>query len=146
MKLYIHPASPNARKVAMAAAILGIPAETQVVDLMAGDQRKPAYLALNPNGMVPVLQDGDFTLSESNAIMQYLAGKKPGTTLWPADERARARVSQWMCWDLAHWSPTLGIFVWENMFKPLLGRGSTEDRKSTRLNSVTSLSRMPSSA
>src|SRR5688572_24495475 len=58
----------------------------------------PALLACNPNGMVPVIQDGDFVLWESNAICRYLAGKQPRSTLLPQDPRLRAQVEQWMDW------------------------------------------------
>jgi glutathione S-transferase len=58
-----------------------------------------ALLARNPNAMVPVIQDGDFVLWESNAICRYLAGKQPRPTLLPEDPQARARVEQWMDWQ-----------------------------------------------
>ena len=63
------------------------------------DIKSPEYLALNPNGMVPVIRDGDFVLWESNAICRYLA-EKAGSDLLPADPQARARVNQWMDWQL----------------------------------------------
>jgi hypothetical protein len=56
-------------------------------------------LARNPNAMVPVIEDGDFVLWESNAICRYLAAKQPRATLLPADPQARARVEQWMDWQ-----------------------------------------------
>jgi glutathione S-transferase len=126
MKLYMHPASPNSRRVVMTAAILGIPLETAHVDLFTGAQRKPEYLAINPNGAVPTLKDGDFALSESNAITQYLASKKPGNTLWPNDPSTRADITRWQCWELAHWSPALRIYIFENMFKKLRGLGDPD--------------------
>ena len=59
----------------------------------------PALLAQNPNAMVPVIQDGDFVLWESNAICRYLASKQPRSTLLPEDPQTRARVEQWMDWQ-----------------------------------------------
>lgn len=76
MKLYYFPRSPNTRKVWATAIALGIDLELELVDLLAGQQRNPAYLKLNPNGLTPTLQDGDFVLWESNAMMQYVASKK----------------------------------------------------------------------
>jgi glutathione S-transferase len=59
----------------------------------------PQLLACNPNGMVPVIRDGDFVLWESNAICRYLAGRQPRSTLLPQDLRLRAQVEQWMDWQ-----------------------------------------------
>jgi len=61
--------------------------------------KEPEYLALNPNGLIPVLIDGDFVLWESNAICRYLATQRYATTLLPTEARARARVEQWMDWQ-----------------------------------------------
>ena len=59
----------------------------------------PGLLALNPNALVPVLQDGDFVLWESNTICRYLAARQPHRTLLPEDDQARAQVEQWMDWQ-----------------------------------------------
>jgi glutathione S-transferase len=59
----------------------------------------PQLLARNPNALVPVIQDGDFTLWESNSICRYLAARQPHRTLLPEDPRARAQVEQWMDWQ-----------------------------------------------
>ena len=72
MRLYHHPISSNARRVTMAAIHMGVQLDLTEVNLMdAGDRNRLAEL--NPNGMLPVLQDGEFILWESCAIMQYLA-------------------------------------------------------------------------
>jgi glutathione S-transferase len=63
------------------------------------DIKSPEYLALNPNGMIPVIRDGDFVLWESNAICRYLADRA-NSMLYPADVRQRALVNQWMDWQL----------------------------------------------
>ena len=80
MKLYGFPGSPNTWKVRAVAAHLGLPVEDVHVDLKKGEQRAPAYLALNPTGRTPTLVDGDFVVWESAAIMQYLASRKPNAT------------------------------------------------------------------
>lgn len=103
MKLYGFPVSPNTWKVRAVAAHLGVPLELEFVDLTKGGARTPTYLALNPTGRTPTLVDGDFRLWESNAIMQYIASRKPNA-LWPDDARARADITRWQCWQLAHWS------------------------------------------
>jgi glutathione S-transferase len=102
MKLYGFPPSPNTWKVRAVATHLGLPLELVPVDLTKGAQRTPDYLALNPTGRTPTLVDGDFVLSESTAIMQYIADQTPNT-LWPSDPRSRADITRWQCWNLAHW-------------------------------------------
>ena len=100
MKLVGFPPSPNTWKVRAVAAHLGIPLENEFVDLTKGQQRSPAYLALNPSARAPTLVDGDFKLWESVAIMQYLASQKPNT-VWPDDARTRADIMRWQSWGLA---------------------------------------------
>ncbi|MFZ2652092.1 MAG: glutathione S-transferase family protein [Burkholderiaceae bacterium] len=118
MKLYYVVGSPNCRKVHAAINHLGIDVEFEYMDFFEGDLKKPGYLAINPCGMVPSLRDGDFVLAESNAIMQYLADKVPGNTLFPRDERTRADIVRWQCWELAHYNKALGQLAWETVAKP----------------------------
>jgi glutathione S-transferase len=126
MKLYMHPASPNVRAVLMTADLLEMPLDKQLVDAMAGEQSTPAYIKVNPNGLFPVLADGDFVLWETIPIMQYLASKKVGNALWPEDDRHRADICRWQCWSLAHWAPALRTYIFENMFKRLKGLGEPD--------------------
>jgi glutathione S-transferase len=100
MKLYTNLFSPNARKVHAVATELGLDLETHTVDLRAGEQRTPEYLALNPNGKVPTLVDGDTVMWESDAILCYLAGKNE-TELWPQSAK-RYDILRWMFWDANH--------------------------------------------
>jgi glutathione S-transferase len=126
MKLYGFPPSPNTWKVRAVAAHLGLPLELQLVDLTKGQQRTPDYLALNPAGRTPTLVDGDFVLGESTAITQYLADQKPNT-LWPSDARARADISRWQCWQLAHWnSEACQPLIFQRLVKKLLNMGAPE--------------------
>jgi glutathione S-transferase len=127
MKLYGFPASPNTWKVRAVAAHLGIPLPIELVDLTKGAQRAPDYLALNPTGRTPTLVDGDFKLWESNAIMQYIAGKTDNS-LWPADARARADINRWQCWQLAHWgAEACAPLTFQRMVKPRLNLGPPDD-------------------
>ena len=118
MKLYYVVGSPNCRKVHAAINHLGIEVEFEYMDFFEGDHKKPEYLTLNSGGMVPSLHDGDFVLSESNAIMQYLADKVPGNTLFPRDAKTRADIVRWQCWDLAHYNKAFGVLAWEAVAKP----------------------------
>lgn len=97
MKLYYHPASTTSRPVMLFAAEQRIPLEMQVVDLFTGEHYQPAFEAINPNHLVPVLDDDGFRLTESSAILKYLADKV-GSPLYPKDLRARARVNERMDW------------------------------------------------
>jgi glutathione S-transferase len=97
MKLYYHPVSTTCRTIMLLAAEQGIPLEMQVVDLFTGEHTKAPYGAINPNHLIPVLEDGDFRLTESSAIMKYLADKT-GSPLYPKDLQQRARVNERMDW------------------------------------------------
>lgn len=119
MKLYCVAASPNARKAIAVAKELNVPLEIVPLNVPAGDTKTPSYLAINPNGKFPALTDGDFKLWESNAIMKYIASKKPNT-LWPADARAQADVDRWLFWETAHFTPACNPLVWEHFVKPMV--------------------------
>jgi len=97
MKLYCHPASSTSRMVMMFAAEEGIDLEIQIVDLFTGEQTKPEYRKLNPNGLVPMLEDDGFRLTESSSILRYLADSS-GSSAYPIDLRQRARVNEMMDW------------------------------------------------
>lgn len=131
MKLYGFPASPNTWKVRAAAHQIGIPLQLEIVDLSKGEQRKPGYLALNPTGRAPTLVDGDLTLWESSAIMQYLGSKKE-TPLWPDNPKARADIMRWQSWHLQHWSRGTNPFIFENMVKALLKIGEPDPKALTQ--------------
>ena len=97
MKLYYHPASTTSRPVVLFAEDNGIPLDYQVVDLFTGEQYKDEFVGVNPSHMVPVLEDDDFRLTESSAILKYLADKV-GSPAYPQDLRERARVNERMDW------------------------------------------------
>jgi glutathione S-transferase len=123
MKLYDFPFSPNCRKVRAVAYELGIPLEVELVDLIRGAQRAPAFLAKNPNGKVPVLEDGDLVLWESTAIIRYLA---EGSPLVPTSRRAAIEVTRWLSWQLAHLAPAMSKVAFERIVKRLTGRGEPD--------------------
>ena len=129
MKLYMNAMSPNVRRVRLTAAVLAMDLEEKKLDFTKGEHKNPEYLALNPNGAVPTLVDGDFVLTESRAIMQYLASKKPESGLLPRDEKARADVLRWQFWDASHFSPQLGTLAFEKVLKPMMGMGEPDQRK-----------------
>jgi glutathione S-transferase len=91
--------SINVRKVVLAAQWMGLNFKRTDAGLSYGVNKTPAYLAMNPNGQVPVLQDGDFTLWESNVIVRYLCAKHSMGTLYPTDLQQRFDAERWMDWQ-----------------------------------------------
>jgi glutathione S-transferase len=95
VKLYYHPASTTCRPIMLFAEESGIALDYQLVDIFTGEQYKDAYTSINPCHMVPVLEDGDFRLTESSAILKYLADTIDSPA-YPKDLKARARVNERM--------------------------------------------------
>jgi glutathione S-transferase len=95
--LYHHPISTTSRPLMMFADEHELALDWRVVDLMQGQQQAPDYLALNPNGLVPLLVDGDFRLTESAAILRHLATRY-ASPAYPSDARGRARVDEVLDW------------------------------------------------
>jgi len=93
--------SSNVQKVMWAVGELAIPHERVDVGGAFGGNKEPAYLAMNPNGLVPTMIDDGFVLWESNAIVRYLADKHGAGKLEPADAKARALANQWMDWQVS---------------------------------------------
>ena len=124
MKLY-YAETMNPRKVCALVKYLGLPVELVRVDLFKGEHRTPDFLAVNPNGKVPVLVDGDLVLWESTAIMVHLA-VKAGSDLWPSNAAAQVEVLRWLCWDLSHFSRHAATLYFENVIKRYIGRGEAD--------------------
>ena len=112
LKVWGRNTSSNVQKVMWAVAELGLEHERFDIGGAFGKNREPAYLAMNPNGLVPTLQDGDFILWESNAIIRYLAREYGDQKLEGADARTRARANQWMDWQLSVLGPAITPAFW----------------------------------
>ena len=97
MKFFYHPVSTTCRPILLFAAESGIELELQLVDLFKGEHLGEPYAAVNPSRQVPVLEDGDFRLTESSAILKYLADKIDSPA-YPKDLKQRARVNERMDW------------------------------------------------
>lgn len=136
IKLHVFPLSPRAFKTMWCANHLGIPYEIAMVDFAKGTQRTPEFTVLNPNMRMPVLEEDGFTLWESNAIIQYLASKKPEAGLLPEEPKARAAIVKWQFWESAHWDPACAIFAFENYVKKLFGRGEADEKEIARGNEL----------
>lgn len=110
MKLHFHPVSTASRPVLFFCADANISYEPVVVDLMTGAHHAEPFKSLNPAGLVPVLEDGDFVLSESSSILQYLADKVDSAA-YPKDLKKRARVNERMDWFNSNFYRELGYHL-----------------------------------
>lgn len=109
LKFYFN-GSPNPTKVALFLEESGIPYEAIPIDARKGEQFAPAFLAINPNGKVPAIVDGDVTVFDSNAILLYLADKF-GKFLPPASDKNRAELLSWLMFVATGLSPFSGQAV-----------------------------------
>ena len=123
MKLYYFE-TPNPRKPCAVARYLNAPVEFVRIDLTKGEHKTPEFLAINPNGKVPALEDGEVRLWESAAIMCYLADKA-SSSLWPKDARQIEAV-RWLSWDALHFSRHAGTLFFQRVIKPRFGLGDPD--------------------
>jgi glutathione S-transferase len=133
MRLFIFP--PSARVLAIVALNDHLNTECEIVpiDLSKGDQCTPEYVTKNPNQKMPMLEDDGFVLWESNAILFYLANKKPQSGLWPSNLQRQADVLRWLAWESAHWdAESVGMVAYETASKKVLGLGPPDPAFITR--------------
>jgi glutathione S-transferase len=136
LRLYFHPASTYARRVRIALLEKGLAFEPVVVDMAARAHRAPEYLALNPYGRVPTIDDDGFVLYESAAILQYLEATRPTPALVPADARGRALVDMHLRLCDAQMARPAGVIIFPKRFLPearwdraAIGHAKTEIEK-----------------
>lgn len=127
MRLHLFPPSTRALGVMALKHHLGLDCELVPLDMTRGEHRADGYAALNPNRKMPTLEDGDFVLWEANAIMFYLASKRPESGVWPADVRGQADVMRWLAWESAHWdAESCGMVTFEKNSRRVLGLGAPD--------------------
>lgn len=124
MKLYYFE-TINPQKACAVARYLDSPVEFMRVDLAKGQHKSPDYLAINPNGKVPTLVDGDTTLWESNAIMCHLA-RAAKSDLWPTDPVKQIEVLKWLSWNSEHFTRHAGTLYFNHVIKPKFGLGEPD--------------------
>jgi len=125
MKLYYFE-TPNAHKPCAVAKHVNSTAELVRIDLTKGEHKTPEFLAINPNGKIPALEDGDTKFWESHAIMCYLA-HKAGSDLWPDDSASQIDIIRWLNWDTAHFSRHGGRLFFQRVIKPSFGLGEPDE-------------------
>lgn len=107
LRLLGRATSGNVQKVMWLLDELQVPYARENIGGPYGGNREPAYLKLNPNGIVPTLIDGDFVLWESNAILRYIARRQRAFHLYPQDLKARALIEQWLEWQTSALTPAM---------------------------------------
>ena len=127
MKLYNANLSPNCLRVRAVANEFGLELEIIELDLRAREHKSDAYLAMNPNGKVPVLADDGLVLWESRAINAYLASKDPRRRLYPEEIATRAAVDQWSYWQAIHLGPAMQRVSFERVLKRKFGMGEPDE-------------------
>ena len=108
LKIWGRLTSVNVQKVVWCADELGLQYERIEAGSKYGIVNTPEYLAMNPNGLVPVIEHDGFVLWESNAIVRYLAARFGEGTLWPTDVEMRASADRWMDWQMGSLNPAIG--------------------------------------
>ena len=112
LKIWGRANSSNVQKVLWCCEELGIEFDRVDAGGHFGLTKEPVYLAMNPNGLVPTIKDGDAILWESNTILRYLACTRGAEHLFPADPVRRAQVERWMDWQLASLMPPMATLLW----------------------------------
>lgn len=138
MKLYQNPFSSAAMKVRAVVAELGLACEFVPVDMSPGkrEHKTPEFLAMNPNGKVPTLNDDGFCVWESNAILCYLAAKKPEAGLMPTDPRGLAAVQQWLQWQATTLAPATDGVMLETVYAKMMGRTTSPEKLAAAMEKV----------
>jgi glutathione S-transferase len=113
------------RKACAVARYLGSPVEFVYLDLVKGEQQAPAYLALNPNGKVPTLVDGDKSIWEADAVICHLA-VRAGSDLWPHDTVRQTEVVRWLSWNAQHFYRQGGSLYFQHIIKARFALGIPE--------------------
>ena len=112
LKIWGRKNSSNVQKVLWTCAELDVAFERLDWGGPFGGNQDPAYLALNPNGLVPTVQDGDLVIWESNTIMRWLCATRGGERLHPSDAASRTHVERWMDWNLSSLTTPMSALLW----------------------------------
>ncbi len=116
MKIYSHPFSQHCRRVHMLCKELDLQVQSVPIAIEKGEHQAAAFLKINPNAQVPVLDDSGFVLSESHAIMKYLCARAQADAWYPAEPRARAQLERWLDWNHTRLNPPVQTLVLQKVF------------------------------
>jgi glutathione S-transferase len=121
LEVYLDPCTVNSRKVLAGLDLMGVKYDLKKVDYFKSEQKSDWYSKINPHCTVPSAKDGDLTITESNAILQYAADHGGKHEYYPQDLKQRALVNKWLLWEASVWFPTCYVYLVEYVVKPLLG-------------------------
>ncbi|MFE3970285.1 glutathione S-transferase [Stenotrophomonas sp. LMG 10879] len=130
LKIWGRRNSSNVRKVLWCAEEIGLPYESIEVGGSHGGTQSPEYVAMNPNGLVPVIEDHGLPLWESNTIVRYLSARYSLGTLYAEDAMERAQAEKWMDWSTSRMAPLYSELIWGIM------RTAPADRDEARINAA----------
>ena len=119
LQVYLDPCTVNSRKVLAGLALLETEYKFNFINYFTGEHKSDEYKKINPHATLPAATDGDLTLTESNAILQYAADLH-GSSAYPKDLKKRADVNRWLLWEASVWFPSCYIYLVEFVVKPLL--------------------------
>ena len=133
MKLYQDPAgfSPRAKRVRLVCNEVGEPLEVVALDPSKGEWRAPPYLAKNPMGKIPTIEDDGYVLWESPAILHHVASKHPEKGLIPKDARGMTEVLRWMFWNANQFEIAVATVAFEKIIKPMM-MGASPDQANVK--------------
>lgn len=118
LEVYLDPCTVNSRKVLAGLEFLGTDYHFNHINYFTGEHKEAHYLKINPNATVPAAVDGDLTIFESNAILQYAA--EGNDKAYPKDPKQRALVNMWLLWEASAWFGSSYVYLVEYVVKPLL--------------------------
>ena len=135
LKIWGRDNSVNVQKVLWCCEEIGVQYQRIDAGGTFGIVNTPQYRALNPNGLVPTIEDGPFVLWESNAVVRYLTAKHSAGKLWPEDLKVRAEADKWMDWTNTTFWPTFRPLFW-NLVRTPVDQRDEKAMEESRLRSA----------
>jgi glutathione S-transferase len=140
LTLYSHPLTANGIKMSLLFNAVNVVPNIVEIQLQQGQQTSPKFLRLNPDGKIPVLVDDELVLTESNAILQYIANKYQ-SPLWPQSQTEQGQTLKWLFWQASIWSSATNPFAHRRVVLPhwgMTGREEIEPELLVRFHKVMS--------
>ncbi|KAJ9624305.1 hypothetical protein H2204_010861 [Knufia peltigerae] len=119
LEVYLDPCTVNSRKVLAGLDLTGTEYHLNHVDYFKGEQKSEEYKKINPHATLPAAKDGDLTITESNAILQYIA--EDHGSVYPKDAKQRCAVNRWLLWEASVWFQSCYVYLVQYVVQPLLG-------------------------